>query len=305
MSERRKGFTLVELLVVIAIIGILIALLLPAVQAAREAARRMACSNNLKQIGLGLHMHHDARNVLPPGWTGNPNWVGPTGWAWSKEILGYMEETGISEGLIPDDANITDNVGGVPAARATRIATFRCPSDVGKETNDSTGYNLATSNYVGVFGAPTVQDPRTLRDILVATATTGQAKGNGVFYHNSQARFRDMRDGTTHTFVVGERGMLFDFYSTWTGVVGPASEFHAARVVGNALTYPNDLGAAEKSMIADNVIMDFVSKHTSGVHFLLGDGSVRLVGDDIDQSIYWALCTANAGDDIGGFLSDD
>ncbi|HBO43186.1 MAG TPA: prepilin-type cleavage/methylation domain-containing protein, partial [Planctomycetaceae bacterium] len=128
-----SGFTLVELLVVIAIIGILIALLLPAVQAAREAARRISCSNNMKQIGLGLHLYHDAFRQLPAGWmgfnraTGEPHWFGEPGWAWSAAILPYMEQHAVQETLLHFELPITDPANAT--ARVLPIATFRCPSD--------------------------------------------------------------------------------------------------------------------------------------------------------------------------------
>ena len=143
MYTRRNGFTLVELLVVIAIIGVLIALLLPAVQASREASRRASCSNNLKQIGLALHMHHDTYKRLPAGWrgrdpgNGEPHWFGLPGWGWAAYTLPCLEQTAVYENLVHLDLPITD-----PAnddARVTPIKTFRCPTDVGERTFDLQG----------------------------------------------------------------------------------------------------------------------------------------------------------------------
>jgi prepilin-type N-terminal cleavage/methylation domain-containing protein/prepilin-type processing-associated H-X9-DG protein len=293
MLKRRNGFTLVELLVVIAIIGILIALLLPAVQAAREAARRISCTNNLKQIGLGLHMHHDTFNVLPAGWLGyqpgtkTPLSVGVPGWAWSAMILPHMEQTTVFDGLMNKDLPVLDVQNN--EARTCHIPMYRCPSDEGEEeTPNIGGLEVAASNYVGVFGS------NDLLAALEATQSNGLTDGNGPLYHNSRIRFRDVTDGLSQTFVVGERGTNNDYYSTWVGVI-PSAEYTAARVVGAGRTAPN----AE-----EDLIQGFNSHHSSGAHFLLCDGSVRLVGDEIDQAIYQALCTVAGGDSIGTFFTD-
>ena len=149
MLKRKNGFTLVELLVVIAIIGILIALLLPAVQAAREAARRMNCTNNLKQIGLALHMHHDTNNCLPAGWTaysamGSKTAVpkGVPGWSWATMSLPFMEQGVVYDETL--DINLAINAGDNPAGAKTIINTFRCPSDTDEMwKTEGTSYDYA------------------------------------------------------------------------------------------------------------------------------------------------------------------
>jgi type II secretory pathway pseudopilin PulG len=156
---------LAKLLVVIAIIGILVALLLPAVQAAWEASHRASCSNNLKQIGVALHNYHDTQRRLPPGWmaydpaTGQPHWFGVPGWA--ARTLPYLEQSAVYESLIRFDRPITDPVNA--QARVTTINTFRCPSDIGGKTfvlqgggwvvgsGGSAPVDLATGNYIGSF----------------------------------------------------------------------------------------------------------------------------------------------------------
>ena len=170
MSTRPNGFMLVELLVVIAIIGILVALLLPAVQAAREASRRTSCCNNLKQIGLGLHMFHDTHKCLPAGWTaydpntGDPHWFGEPGWGWATQILPHLEQSVAFEGLVHCKLPITD-----PAnedARILPLDIYRCPSDKSEPTfvlqgggiyvGSSGGFSpveVSVGNYIGVVGA--------------------------------------------------------------------------------------------------------------------------------------------------------
>lgn len=236
MYTRQRAFTLVELLVVIAIIGILIALLLPAIQAAREAARRISCVNNLKQIGLGLQMYEEGQKCLPAGWTGyrpdsrEPFFEGPPGWAWSAHILPFIEQAALYNHDVHLAVSITDEQN--RQARETVIHTYRCPSDTGLERTELGGYEVATSNYVGVFGS------NELHDAVEAVASGGQCMGNGVFFHNQRIRFREITDGLSRTFLVGERATLNDYYSTWVGVF-PGAEHSPARVVGVAHTPPN------------------------------------------------------------------
>ncbi|MCR9116066.1 MAG: DUF1559 domain-containing protein [bacterium] len=271
-NHNRAGFTLVELLVVIAIIGILIALLLPAVQAAREAARRTQCVNQLKQLGLATHNHHDTRRALPPGWTGPANDAeGEPGWGWSAHTLPYMEKTNLHDLCnlnlaITNSANLT--------ARETILPDFRCPSDASSQETFALGsVTVAASNYVGVFGNEEIEDD--------------PSNGNGMFFHNSKLAFRDVTDGLSNTFLIGERSSKID-HSTWVGVVTGADEA-MARVVGATDHHPNDPHAH---------FDDFSSWHPTGVNFLLTDGSVRFVSDTIDLTTYYSLATRSGGEVI-------
>lgn len=301
---RHKAFTLVELLVVIAIIGILIALLLPAVQAAREAARRMSCTNNMKQIGLGLHMYHDTFKKLPAGWRGfdpsdgSPVAWGVPGWAWSASVLPYMEQTAIYKNLIHFDEAVGD-----PAnddVRVAEIKTFRCPSDIGDATFQLEGGNpsvgtpvtfpieIATGNYIGAFG--------TVEFHYVCNPSASEYNGcvgNGTFMLNQQFRFADFSDGLSNTLIVGERSSKHA-PSTWVGVVTGA-QHSVARVAGVASYPPNSEGTpAEYSH-------SFSSLHPAGTNFLLGDGAVRLIAETIDEDTYHALVTRSAGDIVSEF----
>ena len=179
--NRRYAFTLVELLVVIAIIGILISLLLPAIQAARETARRMACCNNLKQIGLALHLYYDANHKLPPGWTSydpqsrQPYALGEPGWGWASRILPFMEFQSLAKNGIHYNLPLSDSSNQV--ARLTVIPEFCCPSDAIQKTfvdpDDPGHVEMATGNYVGVFGTDDVHECETL-------PVGRQCVGNGV-----------------------------------------------------------------------------------------------------------------------------
>ena len=299
---RRRGFTLVELLVVIAIIGILIALLLPAVQAAREAARRMSCTNNMKQVGLGLHMYHDTFKTLPAGWrgynpsSGDPFWFGLPGWAWSAGILPYMEQAVVSDSMINFGSPITDPVN--DRVRVATIPSFRCPSDIGGDTFEladggpsidssfSFPVKMATGNYIGAFGTVDfhyVCNP--------SAADYNGCVGNGTFILNRQFCFRDITDGLSHTLIVGERCSKLA-PSTWVGVV-TGGQHGVARVAGVASYPPN----SEETPV--QYFHNFSSLHPAGTNFLAGDGSVTLIVETIDEETFHALTTRSGGDIVG------
>ncbi len=295
---RLRGFTLVELLVVIAIIGILIALLLPAVQAAREAARRMSCTNNMKQIGIALHLYHDTNRCMPPGWladhpvTGRPYWLGRPGWGWAARLLPLIEQENVGDSLIDFNLSLTHTTHA--DARTTVIPTYVCPTDPGNRlfilkpgpqpsVNYGTGFTdteVTKSNYVGVFG--TIQ-------MLNACGGGGDCVGNGSIVFQRAFRFRDLRDGLSQTFVIGERSSEHSG-STWLGVFAGAA--HApGRVTAVATMPPNsDKGAA----------FNFSSYHPGGTNFLAADGSVKLLTETIDMPTYHALCTRADGDVVSG-----
>jgi prepilin-type N-terminal cleavage/methylation domain-containing protein len=273
----RQAFTLVELLVVIAIIGILVSLLLPAVQAARESARRTQCNNNLKQIGIALHNYHDNFRSLPPGWiafdnAGNPDPEdGLPGWGWAPHIFPYMEQINLHEQLdMDEDIDEPDN-----SIVKITIPGFLCPSDPGEKRlflDAEHGIVETTrSNYVGVFGPEELED--------------NPSDGLGVFYHNSRVPFSEVIDGLSNTFFVGERSTKIA-PSLWVGLVH-GIEDPMARVVGACDHTPNSKEAHFE---------DFSSYHSTGAHFVMGDGSVHLIDNEIDPDTYRALSTRMVGE---------
>jgi prepilin-type N-terminal cleavage/methylation domain-containing protein len=305
MLRRRRGFTLVELLVVIAIIGILLALLLPAVQAAREASRRASCTNNLKQVGLALHMHHDVRKKLPAGWvaynpsTGQPYWYGEPGWGWAARILPFMEQNSVIDNFVRFELPIAHEFH--RDARLYPIRVYRCPSDYSQQTfvlrgggpyvGTGDGFSplrLATGNYMGVFGTwdfHEVCEP--------GEPDYNGCRGDGTFFLNRGTSFRELADGLSQTVVVGERSSKW-VPPTWLGVV-TGGEHAPARVCGIALFPPNS--EQEREHYTHN----FSSFHAAGTNFLLADGSVRMIAESIDRATYFALCTRRAGDVPGPF----
>jgi prepilin-type N-terminal cleavage/methylation domain-containing protein/prepilin-type processing-associated H-X9-DG protein len=334
-ASRRGAFTLIELLVVIAIIGVLIGLLLPAVQKVREAAARSQCTNNLKQIGLALHAYHDVSKMFPPGYvdrntdpTSTPdNDLGP-GWGWASFLLPYLEQGNLSKQInFSQGVGIGSNV----AVCQVDLAVYQCPSDVYQQpvpVYDSSFTNpiatVAHGNYVGCNGWEECfngagGNPQAGIGTDGDPGGFGQA-GVGLFYRNSRNRSANVTDGLSNTIFVGERSGNHS-PSTWTGAVtggrcpawmaamppspyapppGPAydnADYGEALVLahGNATHVPS----------ADFPIYDpdtFYSMHTpTGANFLFGDGSVHYLNNNIDGIVYTGLCTIAGGEVLGAW----
>jgi len=290
--RRTRAFTLVELLVVIAIIGILIALLLPAVQAAREAARRSQCTNNLKQIGLALHNYHDAKEVLPYG-TNYPCCYGP-GETWSAAILPYMEQGALYDQF---DWGLNTNVPPNATVAATVIPGYICPSDPESSqpvrNRDPYGHNPSPSMalwYPGSMG-PTHMDachycPDPPPSYCCCSENFGRPwnPSCGVFgRHVSAIKLAHIKDGTSNTIMAGES---LPGECSWHSVFG-----HNFPLSGTTVPINNPFTAAPGSPDEWQRTCGYKSRHPGGANFLLCDGSVHFFAETIDYRLYNGLGT--------------
>ena len=299
-TTKRLGFTLIELLVVIAIIAILIGLLLPAVQKVREASSRVKCQNNLKQLGLACHGHHDAQGRLPYGvnWVtsadtdGFGNDTESSGWrtdSWSTQILPYGEQTAVYDDLKSATNGFTTQRPN-SATTQTVLSVFICPSDVGPELNNRRG-NIAKSNYVGIAGSV-----RSTTDGAFACSDNTSGPTTGIFWVNSNTRLLTIRDGTSNTVMIGERD----------GGDGNGSPRRAAIWAGavRARWLNGTLGATDGTRTSMYLNSNgepwnsLGSFHTGGANFALADGSIRFVRDSIDPTTYSAIGTKSGGETI-------
>jgi len=331
-SERRccglrRGFTLVELLVVIAIIGVLIGLLLPAVQNARESGRRATCVNNLKQIGLALHLHHDARKAFPAGFS--HFWAGEPCWGWAAFLLPYLEQAPLYERLDPVNRKLSavftaSTSAADKAALQTKVAAYRCPSDQAPDLNTLAPFGsgnffpLATSNYVGNCGElgysnrgnhspgfyPTYypmysHDPGGMvfgfADRKAPTAP-GIAADAGPGQGPLGLRARDVADGLSKTWWISERSSV-NFAAVWAGTGNSAGVDYqqAARTIGRV----NDTGFyINFDWMGTNVSNQgkvFSSRHPGGINMLMVDGAVKWVSENVAGTTIMALSHRKEG----------
>ncbi|MEX1039147.1 MAG: DUF1559 domain-containing protein [Pirellulaceae bacterium] len=314
---RRQAFTLVELLVVIAIIGVLVSLLLPAVQQAREAARRMQCSNNLKQIALAVHNYHDTFNRLPPGNQGTVNAAGTAyngwGWTWQASILPYIEQGPLYDAIQGSDGygneSGSQNAGKPLVLRETIVSVFWCPSqeDV---SNGSQKNGYQPSNYNGNMGTrigASAGDNCSAGSITTLdgwrTDVAGCMNGNGVFYVDSKTRFADVRDGLSNTIFVSEvPDTGGDAMGGFSGGCDRRSMFSNGADGNPPSEMTEYLIAAEGNDPINGGAEEAAgSWHAGGAHFAMGDGSVRFLSENMDMVTYQGLSTRSGQEVLGEF----
>ncbi|OAI39803.1 hypothetical protein AYO40_05440 [Planctomycetaceae bacterium SCGC AG-212-D15] len=312
-SSRRSAFTLIELLVVIAIIGILIGLLLPAVQKVREAANRLRCQNNLKQLALACHAYHDAHTVLPMNSLFTTNYVADPNWSWLARVLPYIEQDALyRQGNIP-----TASLSASASLCATKVNLFFCPSDdaaqLGPRTNE---YNVAPlpvelTNYKGVLGGNWGQGDGTPGEWnggawgtdarWINASINGKYNGldaaDGIFtrrnYMNSNItkNLTQITDGTSSTFLVGEDVPAMNQHSAW------CFGNHAVATCGVGPNAKKSDGTDYSSFDWPNVY-SFHSRHPGGLNFGYADGSVHYISDAIPLLTYRALATSASGETL-------
>ncbi|MBN1912684.1 MAG: DUF1559 domain-containing protein [Pirellulales bacterium] len=307
--KRRKGFTLVELLVVIAIIGILVALLLPAIQAARAAARRMTCKSHLRNIALALHNYASSYKRFPPGFHFDLSGtvaIDRASWSWTTAVLPYLEQQALYDALGVSDrtlAKLFQSAGGKGASLTSPeiallrqpLAVYRCPSDLFPDqlpralsgvqsyypevTSGSarhfdsdyspTGFEPSTSNYMAVKGLYDNDWTYNIRE---------NGGNNGVMYMESKIAFKDITDGTSNTFLLGERNGRC-LAGTWIGCRNPPGpdmwgSYYCLGRTSIKLNYPT-------SGAHNTCTEGFSSDHVGGAHFAMADASVRFIENSI------------------------
>ena len=318
--RRRRGFTLVELLVVIAIIGILIGMLLPAVQSVREAARRSSCLNRMRQLGLTVHNFESAQNRLPPG--GISAGSTPSEISVAVVLLPYFEQQNIRN-LVPES---NDHAAYTFLAK-NRIDILLCPSALDEKiigsdnfcnhyfaitgpvdnfvTGDGTGgaYNGVDYPEVGINAG---HGPTGLSGVFSPSkADNGSPSQKGTYEYRNSKKFRDVLDGTSNTFMFGEisweqdqnvAGNQLMEYRPWTR--GPTRSLNVSWNWGAKPITDNPING--KIYLGSNRV-SFGSQHPGGCNFVFADNSTRFISETIDMNTYFALASIDQGEIVQDF----
>lgn len=330
-GRRKPGFTLIELLVVISIIAILMSLILPAVQNAREASRRTQCRNNLKQIGLALAGYHEAHTMFPPAminpgrldsfpfYSGGNKVLNTTGWAM---LLPYMDMVNIYDRYDFNQCSSMSAWGGMPVAgdpttnaalAEMQMPLLECPSDWAAgdistfapgSTHIYSRENARRTSYLFATGRFTDWD-----------VTWKETKGDirrGMFGNNSSARIRDIKDGSSNTIAIGEShggsgAKVNDHFGPW-GLTGTHTCCHG-RVVSDSATSVDPVHFTDERWglnaswngSGGSYAWVFNSTHSGGANFVLGDGSTRFISDSIDYRTFCLLNYIQDGQGISEF----
>ena len=301
-NQHYKAFTVTELLVVITIVAVLLGILIPAVQSAREASRRMHCQNQLKQMALGLHAYHGAVRVLPPAYPGGFDpYLDDKRWGWGTFLLPFIEQQPLFEQLAPTRDGLFHVVFN-PIKRPlleTPISTYLCASDPSESRADNNrdfsgptspasttaaimfhinylGFRAATSNYVCNFGAFWRPNYGIWSD--------KELRGDGVMGCNSSVRLGDIIDGTSNTFAIGERTYR-NHAAVWAGVEAwNQCTAHGVSMVAGTAYYLLNSPASAYPYTCDGVgASGFSSSHPGGANFAMCDGSVKFIGSSIES----------------------
>jgi prepilin-type N-terminal cleavage/methylation domain-containing protein/prepilin-type processing-associated H-X9-DG protein len=296
---RRPAYTLLELLVVMAIIGVMVGMLLPAVQKVREAANRMSCANNLKQLALAAHHYHDAQQAFPPGFfRASGPWLQVKVSTLYVALLPYFEQENLHRRW--DYERYGNNLGAYPGATASQVLAIAiCPSDTlprpAVDTNDTSlmPRHWGLVSYGGNAGI---------------RATGGQTK-DGIFYEGSRVRIADVTDGTSTTLLFGERCHWDPDYdrlcprdpiatNSWWAYAGTADVLLSAAVPINYQVPPEAMNCDE---VKADRLCAFGSQHPGAANFALADGSVRFLLSSLPLSTLRGLSTRAAGEAISDF----
>lgn len=325
---RREAFTLVELLVVVAIIAVLAALLVPAVHASREAARRLSCQANLKQLALAARNHHSAHDEFPPGVDQSffPDPPVHRGSSVFVHLLPYLEQGDLFAQWDFDDP-LENTTGGSASRTATVLSTLLCPSDVLQRNPIETkqGWVYALTSYGGNGGTRSFQPEFAAVDgIFHTTGPASEPKR-----HQRPVRLEEVTDGTSHTLLFGERNHFdpnFDSFAeagwadrlvTWGWWAPSGGRKSIAQVTMSAyapLNYRLPFGhaacpsaeaavtsAAEFQSYVELRVSAWGSNHAGGANFAFADGSVHFITDGIPQITLQALATRGGADTAGGY----